>query len=257
MPQYGIANTPMGDLTGYARRNAASGEANGNTAEQFSDFPDWMSKGPNLGGLDYLQANLNRYYNPKPMLRQTNQAANFMLDSSRAAASAAANAFAQRGMQSGGSSQGAGFAAASAMLPAFNQANMMRMDAQRMAAQMRSDAARTAAGIGSSIAGLYGQHLGTMSDYAARQQALQQAGMMQSRGYDLDYQRLGMARDAQDQGSNLQQLQLWLQNMNRLAPMGGYNVDNTGGYLSGDRSAMMNNQAFQQLRDSISTRLAG
>ena len=185
MPTYAIGEPTFKQSGSGAYEASRKAASNTSSPGQFSDFPDWMPQSPNMGGLNALQQNLGSFFNPRPMLRQTNRAANFILDSQRAAGQAAATAYANRAMQSGGSSQGAGFAAASAMLPAFNQANMMRMDAQRLAAQMRGNQAQLSAGIGSSIGGLSNQHAGLLSDYAARQQALQ----MQSRGMDFEHEK--------------------------------------------------------------------
>ncbi len=121
-------------------------------------------------------------------------------DSGRSAAAAAASRYANTASQSGGSSQGAGFAAGQAMLPFYRQANDARAQFGQLDLQARGQQAGIGADLARSIGQLQQQRQGMLSDYFQGQQRLNQGNNQFSQ--DLDYRNRALAQNQSQFGSS-------------------------------------------------------
>lgn len=164
-------------------------------------FPSFLG-GSNIGGLQRLQGQLPGLFNTKPLEQSYQNLASSNLDTGRALAAAAGASYSNRAAQSGASRQGAGFAAAQAMLPIYGQNNQLMADFATKKLQAQTGQAGAGIDLSSTMAKLLAARQGMLADYSLGSQRLAQGN--QQFNQDLGFRNKQLAQ----QGSQFQQ-QLW------------------------------------------------
>lgn len=161
--------------------------------------PPSFLAGANVGSLQRLQGQLPGLFNTKPLEQAYGNLASSNLDSGRALAAAAGASYSNRAAQSGASRQGAGFAAAQAMLPIYGQNNQLMADLATKKLQAQTGQAGAGIDISKAVAQLLASRQGMLADYSLGSQRLAQQG--QQFNADLGFRNQQLAQ----QGSQFQQ----------------------------------------------------
>lgn len=171
----------------------------GEDAYQYGDFPEWMQRRAPVGQLRKMQGQLPGLFDTQGIQDAWSNLSGQQMSSAKASAGAAARSAENRAMLSGGR-VGAGFAAASALLPHFRQQAQQQLDLEGLKAQIRGNQAQLGAQLASGIAGLQDARMGRQTNYAieAARQGQKRIGFqgnqgvgVGNRGGQLDYSQGG------------------------------------------------------------------
>lgn len=138
-----------------------------------ASLPGFLQSQPWAGSQDYLNG-LPGLFNTTGLKNSYSNLENQNYNQGSAIAAAAANQYVQRQNQVGGSTAGAGFAQASAMLPVYQQNAQMNTQLQNQLLQYHAQQATIGAGLSGDIGRLQGGYQSTLADYLTTQQKLAQ-----------------------------------------------------------------------------------
>lgn len=136
-------------------------------------IPSYLQQNTAAAPQSYM-AQLPGLFNTSGLTSSYNNQISTNFDQGRALAAAAANQYTTRAQQEGGSTLGAGFAQAGAMLPVYAQNAALQSDLANKQLQYRGQQATIGAGLAGDIGKLQSQQQSTYSDYLMNQQRLNQ-----------------------------------------------------------------------------------
>ncbi len=178
----GYLNSGLASLqTPAATANAANGisTTSGVAPSAFVNpnqvqLPNWMPTNPDQNLTELLQsyAGVNSAFDPSGQVTARNNSIAQNTASGNQAANNAAREYANRAAQSGGSSLGAGVVKAQSLLPVMSSNNQLRTQAADVAAEAHQKAASLSSQIATTLSQLRTSYLGTLSDFAAKQQGM-------------------------------------------------------------------------------------
>lgn len=136
--------------------------------------PGFLQSRPWQGLQQFNKQQVPGLFDTSDLAARTEAAISSQMGQSRALAAAAGAAYSNRAAQSGASGLGAGFAQAQAMLPAYAQANQMRMDLAGKQLQSRQAQAGLQGDLYSRIGQMLGARQGQLSDWFGNQDRMKQ-----------------------------------------------------------------------------------
>lgn len=193
-------------------------------------LPSYLQQNTAASAQNYMRQ-LPGLFNTSGLTSAYNNQISTNFDQGRALAAAAANQYTQRAQQEGGSTLGAGFAQAGAMLPVYAQNASLQSDLANKQLQYRGQQATLGAGLAGDIGRLQSAQQGTWSDYLLNQQRLQQQQQQFYGTMGLQQQQLNQTAKQQAAQNGLQGAALALQ----YAPRGtgsSYYTNNNGSGMS-------------------------
>lgn len=200
-------------------------------------IPSYLQQNTAAAPQSYM-AQLPGLFNTSGLTSSYNNQISTNFDQGRALAAAAANQYTTRAQQEGGSTLGAGFAQAGAMLPVYAQNAALQSDLANKQLQYRGQQATIGAGLAGDIGKLQSQQQSTYSDYLMNQQRLAQ--QQQQFNADLGFRNQQLAATQQQQAAQnrLQGSALALQYAPRGAGSSYYTNNNGSGMSYADQQTI-------------------
>jgi hypothetical protein len=176
------------------------------------ELPDWLRTNPDANNKELLGAygSIGKTFDPSGQVKAINDSIGYQTAAGTQAASNVASEYANRAMQSGGSTLGAGVVKAQSMLPVYAANAELRSKGADIVAQTREKAINKASEIGSALSQLRNSYLTSLAQFVQGQQQLgletfraNSANFNDSENRTLESRRIALAAQAQQRPTTL------------------------------------------------------